>query len=409
MARGRPRKVKSDKQLSLLDVLHMSEEARDTIRVMLKANFNVKSSWRGLIAVPPSTLLDKVVAGFREETDIPLEIPFFTTLHFVAAHLLHRGVTVDFIGQTVRPDLWTVILADSGAGKTFSTHRIEEMIGEEAKFPEPASAAKFVEDLSIYNRSLWVRDEFAQFLRTIEQQPHLAEMRDYLLRVYDGRRICRRTKKYEIEIEDPALVILGLTVLGTFKDNVSAESMLDGFAQRFSYVLAEFDPDRPPENFPVYDLRGWREKIKYEWDSIWSQPIYDKYVVVESGAEAFRVGFKLLMPPKSELPISFFRRIMFRGIRYSLLYHILLKKLGDTIDAQDMGWAGRVSALHVKDAMWLLREHGMNDLERMLRRAEEIKVQLKTEGKTIAARDIVRGVWGVRNVSEARGILSLLE
>lgn len=405
----RPSTVEHDaRQRTIFDILARSEEARDTIKAMLKVK-NTPDAWRGLVATPPGSLLETVISAFRNTTDIPLEIPFFATLHFLSAHMLAKGVTIDFVGQTIKPDLWSVVLASSGAGKTFATSALQRFTGQESTFPEPASSAKFVDDLVTHNNSLWVRDEFAQFLKAMDQQPHLAEMKDYLLRVFDGKRVERNTKKASVQIENPALCIFGLTVLESFKDNVSAESMLDGFAQRFSYVIAKRDPERPASAFPIYDLRGWQERIKRDWDNVVTSIEHEKYIVGPEGEEAFKMSFSLLLPPNENIPTSFFRRIMFRGVRYALLYHVLLGKTDSTLDATDMGWAGRVCGMHVKDAAWLVGEHGLPDLERLCRKAEELRDRiLADEGRAITARDVVRTLSGIRSTAEAKALLQMI-
>lgn len=412
-----PRKVKPKKpdlfandprQRTIFDVLSRNEEARETIKAMLKVR-NSPDAWRGLVATPPGSMLETVVGAFRSSTDIPLEIPFFAVMHFLSAHLLGKGVTIQFAGQTVRPDLWSVVLASSGAGKTFATSALQKFTGQESTFPEPSSSAKFIEDLAQYNNSLWVRDEFAQFLKAIDQQPHMAEMKDYLLRVFDGKRVERNTKKSQIQVDDPALCILGLTVLESFKDSVSPESMLDGFAQRFSYVIARRDPERSPNDFPIYDLRPWQDRIRADWDKVVASVQHKEYVIGAEGEEAFRESFALLMPVNAKVPTSFFRRIMFRGVRYALLFHVLLGKTNQEVDAVDMGWAGRVCALHVKDAAWLLGEHGLPDIERLCVKAEELRDRiLRDEGRAITARDVVRTLHGIRNTGEARAILQMI-
>ena len=403
-----PRKKKiSPKQLSLLEAMGKSVEARETIKVMLAVKKG-KNVWRGLVATPPGSLLETVIEAFRKETDIPLEIPFFVTLHFLAAHLLKRGVKVDFVGSTVKPDLWTVILADSGSGKTFATNRLEKIFGVNADFPEPSSSAKFVEILRDHNNSLWIRDEFAQFLKALEQQTYLVELKDYLLRVYDGKKIERNTKKESIIIEDPAICCLGLTVLQTFKNSVGPESMVDGFAQRYSYVIAWADPSRPAKDYPIYDLREHSEKIKDAWDAIIDSVSHKEYIVTKEAENAFRTSFSMLLPPKNEIPLSFFRRIMFRGVRYALLYHVLMKKQTPELDAYDFGWAGRICGLHVQDAAWLVGEHGLPDLERMCLRGVEVKARVEETGRKCTPRDLVQNVHGIRSANEARSLLELI-
>jgi hypothetical protein len=400
-------KVNSN-QSKLLQLLATSDDARDTVRTMLK----VKQSpdhWRGLIATPPGSLLETVITAFHSATDIPLEIPFFATLHFLSANLLARGITLDFAGQVVRPDLWSVILAESGSGKTYATNIIEKFLDQPATFPEPASSAKFIEDLARHNNSMWIRDEFAHFLKALDTQPQLAELRDYLLRVYDGKTIERNTKKTQTKIDDPALCILGLSVLESFKNVVTAESMIDGFSQRFSYIIAKRDTQRHMKDYPIYDMRPHQDKIKSDWNEVISSIKHEKYIVGSNAETAFRESFSLLMPPLIDVPPSFYRRIMLRGVRYALLYHVLLRKETDTLDAVDLGWAGRVCALHVKDAAWLIGDHGLPDLERLCLRAEDVRERvLKEEGRPVTPRDIVRLVHGVKNVGEARALLSMI-
>jgi len=154
-----------------------------------------------------------------------------------------------------------------------------------------------------------LRDEFAQFLKSVENQPHFMEMKDYLLRLYDGEEISRSTLKNETIIENPA---------------------------------------------------------------------------------------------------SFFRRIMFRGIRYSLIYHILLGKTSERIDEVDMGWAGRICALHVRDACELLEGHDKSELQNLLNNAEKVIQRLEEKGEAISPRNLVRNMAKIKNTQEAKAILQIL-
>lgn len=93
-------------------------------------------------------------------------------------------------------------------------------------------------------------------------------MKDLLLQVYDGDTVSRKTKKDEVVIEKPALTILGLNVYTTFAREMDTASLLDGFAQRFSYVIGRADPERPAVNYPIYDFRPYRVSIKSAWDDL---------------------------------------------------------------------------------------------------------------------------------------------
>lgn len=391
--------------------LKLRGQARDTVKAMLAMGSNSNQPWSEVfVAIPPASVLQKVIGTFDQTTDIPLELPFFVTLHYLSAYLLQKGITIDFEGQTIRPDIWTVLLAPSGAGKTFTQSAVKDFFGDEVEFfPDSASAAKFIEELRDHNKAFWCRDEYAQLLDGIDKQTHMAEMKDYLLRTYDGEKIERRTKKEDIVVEQPALTILGTTVDSTFAKYVTPEMMLDGFAQRFAYAVAKPDPDKI---VPVYTTRKHqeiKEEIRKSWAITVASVKHDNYKVSQLGLHAFKESFHFLMRDGGvEIPMSFFRRILFRGIKYALLYHVILKKDSDELDDIDFGWAGRVCALHLRDVRDLIREHGYGELERKLQKVEALKEKYKAKGKTLTPREVVQGVWGVKTVKEAQDLMAFV-
>jgi hypothetical protein len=407
------------KQTSLLDLLGVQDrdDARDTIRAMLairNAQGRGLENWRGLMAVPPGTFIERVVSEFQRGTDIPLEIPFFIVLHWLAGHLLHNDVVLRLpsVSRSVRPDLWTVLLASSGAGKSFTEGELRTAIGDDAaneiEFPGTgiASGAAFVEALAEKNKTLWVRDEFGQFLRQIAHVGgNLEELKDLLLRIHDGHQIMRRTKQYTIAIENPALAILGLAVGESFARQVSPEDMVDGFAQRFSYVIAEKDPKRPMRDFPLYQIHqeGWGAAWKRLTDSV----KHTEYIAGPDAIQGYDEAFRALIPT-SHIPESFYRRILWRAHKYALVYHVLTGR-GECkeLDSTDYGWAARAVTLHVSDALKLLAEHGLGELERALRRVEELKAKATEEGRELTARDVIRSVNSVKTARQAYELMSL--
>lgn len=393
----------------LMKAASRSPEARDTIRTMLRIRKTTAYSWRGRSAVPPDSFAELVTSAFQQETDIPLELPLVAVMTLISGRLLGAGCSIDLLGQRVKPCLWTVVLAASGAGKTFATQRLLDITQQKNLFPEPASSAKFVQDLVEHNNGLWIRDEFGQFLRSLDQQNHLAEMRGYLLQLYDGQEISRRTKTDPICIADPALTILGTTVLESFKNCVSTESLVDGFAQRFNFIIARADPMRRLSDFPLYDLRDHQSAIREAWNSIEQVPLHSTYVVGEEAIEAFTSAFREMAPKDNALPGSFFRRLMFSAIRYAAVYHILLGDSGDELTARDMTWALRMVALHLEDARQLLDDYGLGELERVVRRVEEVKAEIEATGRKCKPRDLIRRIAAIRTANDARVLLQLVE
>jgi hypothetical protein len=393
----------------LMEAASRSQEARDTLRAMLRVHKTSGTAWRGQKAIPPGSFAEIVTNAFQQSTDIPLELPLAAVMTAISGRLLQAGCRIDLHGQKVKPSLWTIALAPSGGGKTFAAARVLEIAAQENLFPEPASAAKFVQDLQSHNNGMWIRDEFGQFLRSLDQQTHLAELRDYLLRLYDGQKIERRTKGEDLSIEDPALTILGLTVLDTFKNCVGAESLVDGFAQRFNFIIAAADPSRRVADFPLYDLRAHRCSMHDAWRRVESLPLHPVYRISEEAISTFKSAFREMMPADDTLPMSFFRRLMFSAIRYAAIYHILLDDGDDELTACDMGWAVRMVALHLEDTRQLLDDYGLGELERLVRRVEEVKAEVEANGNTCKPRHLIRRIAAIRTANEARALMSLVE
>lgn len=412
---GRRRKVLPDPGQvdfdldGLLVAIGRSEDAAAMVQAMISVG-SQKSQWRGMMAVPPGGLADMILSEFRTKTNIPLEIPFFTLLSIISGFMLKQGITLKTAGLgEITPDIWTVVLAASGAGKTFTQKQIGSGINiGDVEFPGTGivSSAAFVAALEAVPKGLWIRDEFAQFLKSIDQsEGPLADMKDYMLRLYDNGRIERTTKKESISVPDPALTILGMTVLETFGQYVSAESMLDGFAQRFAYVIAEPDAERHWRDFPLWvvDNKRWGA----EWSKI-TRGLHHHYIVDDTIImPAFSTAFQALF--NEHVPESFYRRLMWRSAKYALIYHVLRGDTDQNLKGEDFGWAARVISLHVQDAARLIGEHNLSGLEKVLQSAERVIAKVRDkEGRKATARDLVRGVSAIKTAGMAQQILSML-
>lgn len=396
------------------DALKLAEafSARPGGSAELKAFLKLKprnDNWRGSVAIPAGSVLETIVDAFHEKTDIPLEVPLFTVLSIVSAILLKRRVRIDAFGTVVSPATMTVLLAPSGSGKSFTWKNTVQAVAHDViEFPEPASSAAFVDLLHRYNDGIWIRDEFGQFIRTLQEQSHMAEMKDYILRVYDGSKIERITKKDgPVTIHEPALTILGFTVDATFRKLVPAESLVDGFAQRFQYVIAQPDPERPMENYPFYDFSGAHVKIAAAWKRFLVTDTHQVYTLDRDAIDAFEESFRLLRHENPSIAGSFFRRSMFNAIRYGLLYHVILGKSSDVIDAEDVAWAAKLVTLHMQDARKLLDDFGLSELERLVRKVEAVIADCNARGKQVTPRIIIRSVNAVKTAREAASLIAL--
>lgn len=410
---GRTKKVDASRALPLLELAANSHQVKEYLQGMLAmAKEPPGLVWRGLMATPPASLVDVVVSEFQAKTDIPLEVPFFTLFHVLAGWMLNSGVRIDVPGaaRPLRPDIWTIILASSGSSKTLAKDLLMGALAlEDVEFEGTgiASGAKFVEELSKNNHRLWVRDEFAQLLKLMNQPAGpMADLKDYILRLYDNQTLRRDTKKETICVEEAALCILGLTVWETFPQYVSTEDMADGFAQRFSYIIARRDPARPMLKYPHYNLdtRSWRRM----WETIVAKvPANATYQAGDDAIEAYKTTFQTLY--RDGVPESFYRRILWKSHKYAAIYHVLRGR-GDVeyLDQEDYGWAGRALSLHLQDALDLLRCHGLSDLEKICQAAEALRTKATADGKRLTTRDLVSGVRAIKTAGQARDVLSLI-
>jgi hypothetical protein len=338
-------------------------------------------------ALPADTFLETAVAAFRGTTDIPLELPLAAAVAMVNAHILESGAVIDLRGQRISPALWTVVLAPSGSGKTFAIQRLLDATGADFnRFAEPASAAAFVDNLERANRGLWIRDEFGHFLRNLEDQKHLAELRDYLLQLYDGVRIERHTRKQSVVVADPALTIFGAHVDATWHDCVPAQGLVDGFAQRFNYIMSR---ERQDDVRPIYDLSHWYPRLRETWRRLSAVPLAPVYTVGEDALAAFEAAFHDFRASVGrEIDASFFRRVMFAGFRYALVYHVVRGRPEPRLDAADIGWAVQMTWRHLCDAARMLDRAGLGDLSHRLERVRRVLTKARARGEVTAPRDV---------------------
>jgi len=366
-----------------------SPAVRRQLRLLLAARRRTAATAASELvrALPADSFLETAVAAFRGTTDIPLELPLAAAVAMVNAHILESGTALDLRGQRISPALWTVVLAPSGSGKTFAIRRLLDATGADFnRFAEPASAAAFVDNLKNSNRGLWIRDEFGHFLRNLETQKHLAELRDYLLQLYDGVRIERNTRKQSVVIEEPALTIFGAHVDATWHDCVPADGLLDGFAQRFNYLASR---ERQEDVRAFYDLSRWYPRLRETWRRLVEVPLAPVYTVGEEALATFEVAFhEFRAALGSEVDASFFRRVMFSSLRYALVYHVVRGRTAPELDAADIGWAVQMTWRHLCDTALMLDRVGLNDLSRRLERVRRLVGKARARGEVIAARDV---------------------
>jgi len=366
-----------------------------------------QGAWRGMAAVPPGSLMAEIINEFQLKTNIALEIPLATFLHFVAGALIQKESRISFMDEEIEADFWSLVLAPSGAGKTWTQKKIGA--GLEGVVPTmeigAASAAAWLLEFASQPRTLWIKDEFYQLLKSIEQPGPLADLKGYLLQIYDNSTIERSTKKDVILVENPVLSILGFTALQPFADGISTESLLDGFSQRFGFFLALPDEQRKWQDFPVWkiDSAGWAPQFLKMTEGI--LPLYEASFEAE---EAFLSSFSSLSGGV-KLEESFFRRVMWRAHKFALCYHIIRGRAHDPrLSSEDYGWAARLLEMQLADAAQVLEMCSQSNISQAIDAGAKIVDRLRAEGKPITARSILARTRLIGTAGTARFILSVL-
>ena len=409
-------------QKSLLDSLvGMSSDGMANVKGHM--NYSGSSSWDGIKVVPPGSFLEDVLDLFRSQTDIPLELPLVAVLSHVSGFLNVSRAQYEMGGSLHAPRLWTIALAPSGSGKTYATSTVSRWLSDvdgNSAVPQLAgasSAAQFVANVEQCPRGLWFRDEFGQFMSQVQNLQYMEEIKDVLLRAYSGDPIERRTREVKIEIRDHALTILGVTVGDTFEKQIGADSLVDGFAQRFNYIHAKTDPKRPMSDFPIYfenmnapEVQEPYQRLRKAWlhliarndlpDAIFS---FD-----EDALRLFKTNFKSLFN-EANIPASFFRRAMFSVFSYAVVFHVIAGRMGTTVGTESVSLALRMIALHLDHARQLLNGYGLSDLEKIVRKVEALQEKYDLLGRELKTRDIISRVREIKTAAQAASILLLIK
>ncbi len=366
------------------------------------------NTFKSFSVVPPESPLEKIIEVFDRETNIPLQIPLMSFFSLLSTHLVKHGTTLDVQGATIRPDIWTIVLANSGAGKTYAHSKLAKnakaVLGVEADFPAIAGAGAFVEELRNHNNSMWFYDEIAQFIGGMEVLGSPTnQCKEYLLKTYDGDKIERITKKDSITIDNPQLTILGLNTIESFINKITDESFTDGFCQRFGFVLAKADPTRTLESYDWFNENIINLEVREAFEEIAQVSIHQKYVLSSDGFQCYRRGFRQLL--QFEVSESFYRRLMYKSFKFALLFHIILGKDNNIIDAEDQAWAMRMTRLHLNDLKQILGLYNFSKIEKIIQRVETLK---KKFGDSLTVRQVVQYEKNIKSVSEAKQILDLV-
>ena len=392
---------------SLLKLILEDEEQKSIITKMLKVRPS-EDTWRGIIATPPGTLLEDIVAEFSINSNIPLEIPFFTFFHYFAAYLLYNDINIQYRRERIRPDIWTIILAKSGSAKTFTRKCLRNSIADlkdlGVSIDGVVSKRALIELIANHNHKMLYRDEYNELYVAMLPNGKLEDCKDVFLRAYDNDDISWDSKQDPIYVQDPAFVFLGTTIEDLLLQSLNIRDITSGYMQRLSIIVAQKDKTKDFRGYHIYDINydNWQDK----WNNLIQSVKHTTYVMEENADKAYATTFRLLAD--IDIDESFYRRQLWKTIKYALIYHILIGKGEEKeICTEAFGWAARVAYLMLSDTVDLLKQHDTSQLQKKLEAVDNIHRKCAEKNIPFTARTVVSGTRLVGTVAEARALMSI--
>ena len=213
--------------------------------------------------VTQSTFVQQYVEYRQETSDAPLEY----------AEALALGVLSAVVGPRLRiplrtepvplnTSLYMLLLGPSSVYRKSNSLKHAELLIEEvvpaAALATPGSPEGFVQDMGLHweTGALWVEDEFASTFQRF-RKPYYADIRGWLLRIYDGGSFSRRNRTKKTKggdvadidvVRNPALTLLSGATPDRLAEMSNRDDVDDGFWPRFVAIW--------PQSRPPYQLIG---------------------------------------------------------------------------------------------------------------------------------------------------------
>jgi hypothetical protein len=392
----------------LADILD-NPSVLSALRAILYTKDN-SAVWRGIIATPPGSLLELVLAEFMSKTSIAAELVFMSTICLMAQYMAERGATLVMKdGQEIRLDLMTILLASSGQSKSFTASKLMAAfspIWVPNIIADAGSTAGLLTSLKENEgkAALWRAEEFGEFWRQTRTEVHAGTPR-VILMAYDGATISKQLKTEKLEIVKPYLSIFGTTVTENLAHALNPDDWLSGLCARLCFVLCPRDSARA-WNDRKYALLDELDLVRItdEFRKLVAVPIHKQYRLSSDARTKIKDAWVIM--GQQELDEAFVRRVEFRAFKYAVVYHWLQGKTSDVIDAQDINWAFRLSLLHLSDLKVILDPEECHDYKELVRVGEELR---KKHGANFTPRHIqMRLHRKLKNSDESKAVFLLV-
>ncbi len=355
--------------------------------------------------IPQGSFPERLCKFFLK-SDASYALPLFQLIMIASSYLTQGGAAlwINGLGRQ-RPILWTIALASSGSSKTLATDKVAEILlpkGNDTPlrmFPTGSTDAQWIIDLKENNGAYWYQDEAGQLFQNILKHSNYTRIKPWMLDAYSHNPIANRLKGEEtkLEIEDPHFTFFGLSVRETWARNVDAASMLDGFCQRFNYVIAE-----PRTDTDMFDhflsfcgdgIDAWKAELGEVWEALCAQENALGTYQMEEEVMPFLKGWWRGLRTNwgdGALPASFIRRTGFSILSYLVVLHFLLGKSRHPIDLETAELATKYAEYHLESTLLMMREYGSDQRDQICKVANLREVMMADGAAKVTIRDIQR-------------------
>lgn len=354
-----------------------NDDERRVLLALLAAKRDERALEVGRL-VPRGSVLARVLRLF-ERTDIAHALPLFSVIMIAASWLTQAGAVLRVPGLgEVHPALWTIGLAESGSAKTLANARVMRILagGQERPpvrlLPTGSTDARWIEDLAQNPRSYWFQDEVGKFFHAVMTQGHMARIKPWMLSAYSHEPISKRLRDGVLEIERPMFTFHGLSVLSSWRQDVDAVSMLDGFCQRPNYYIATRREDTDLFDHFLYFAEVGRDAAEADlaelWAALCAQPgACGPYELGPGVLEWLEAWWRGLRPDWGDgaVPASFVRRIGYSVLRYVVVLQFLLGKSGRPIDVETARLAASYAEHHLECTRLMLEAYDARGVDQV--------------------------------------------
>ncbi len=326
-----------------------------------------------LYLCPPDSFLEKMVSLFWTVTDIPLNMIFWTTLTSIGGYLTQLDKIIKYEAQTLYPNIWTLTLAPSGAGKSAVLDFLEFNFKNKIKIDEPnyrtkaSVIADFSSDVSM-KRTVIKIDEMAQNVKLFRTESGQGLKEAYLTMyggMYGGKLNHTTKEDGKIQINDIFISIAAATALDTFQDAVKPEDLFDGFLQRFIIIIGN-KKERNMKNWPY----SWKEEliseIKQSFDEYTSRiKNIESFSLSEEARQIWRDYYFKHFNADLE---SHYKRYLWATLKIAAIYNSMLEADG-IISKADILWALRAIEISLANLYEVLDKYlSFDQWERLTQR-----------------------------------------